>query len=141
MTLSGSSQTDSYANQALKFSKAVVNVTDSLGVLRLLNDSLVSESTFTEIEFVRGQLGNNSSRIQFYLVKVDTQVHLYNINLHDPSTREQFGDFRVLFNNEEDFLIDKWKYFPSNESKKNEEEIIQPLNIPAPPPPPPPKNK
>jgi hypothetical protein len=137
VALLGYSQQDKYANQALKFAEQIVNSDDTVEVLNLLSDSLKSDSDIQEIAFVRGQFKDNRKRIQFYIVKIEAPTPLYNINLHNPTTLEQFGDFRIHFKNEDDILIDEWLYLPEQDSRKLDGQIKLPENMPPPPPPPP----
>lgn len=66
---------------------------------------------------------------------------VYNINFHDPKKKEQFGDLRLMFKDDDDYLIDGWVYFDATDMENieiieivedDDEDFITP--VPKPPP-------
>lgn len=132
-SLSAFSQSDKFANKSLEFVKLIVESADIDKVIVTLNDSLNGDELIEEIKSIREKLKADSEHIQYYMIKVDAPIPLYNINLHNPKKKEQYGDFRIMFSNENDVLIDKFKFFENQEL-----EIDDDMEMPDFPPPPPP---
>ncbi len=130
-------QSDKFASKSIEFVKLIVESADIDEVKVLLNDSLHGEELMVEIKSIREKLMPNTKQIQYYIVKIDAPIPLYNINLHDPNKKEQYGDFRIMFSNENDVLIDKFNFFENQEIEKADDEEFP--SFPPPPPPPAPR--
>ena len=131
------SQTDKFENQSLKFAKMIIQSNSISEIEKLLNDSLHGDLLSNDILLTRKHLIEFSDRIEFYVVKINAPIPIYNINLHDPKALEQFGDLRIMFTNEKDLLIDKWKFFEKRNPKLDNNEEEMPSKLPPRPPAPP----
>lgn len=136
-SLSAFSQSDKFANKSLEFVKLIVESTGIDEVKILLNDSLHSGELIKEIESIREKLITNSEEIRYYTVKINAPIPLYNIFLHDKKKKEQYGDFRIMFSNENDILIDKFKFFKNQDSELDGNKELP--DFPPPPTPPAPR--
>jgi len=126
--LTSFSQEDKFAKQSVAFANVLINDEPLDQIGELFNDSLNNDSLILKLTKLRAFLRPNRDRIKFFTVRLDNVLPYYNINLHDPLTLEMFGDVRILFNNEDDVLIDKWMFFEEVEEVEHEIELEENLS-------------
>ncbi len=132
---------DEYAEIGLKLLKYTTKETSIEELEKYFDPSLRTDSLRKELSIFKSEVIKYQDRAEHYLVKMnDTFPNMvYNINIHNPKKKEIFGDLRLMFKDNTDYLIDGWIYFPSRDEPKIDKsdfEGISPITKSVPPPPP-----
>lgn len=120
-------QKDQFSAQALEFTKQLTLKTDSIHFNTFLSDSLINEEFFKEVELIRTQI--KPQEMAFHIAKVSRDLLLYTIVVDNKQSAKQLGEFRVLFEDNSDLLIDKWMF---TEPENSLEEFDYPEDVPPP---------
>jgi len=132
-----SSQEDQLAKVSWNFVHDLNSEVNTIELANYFDEFQRTDSLFAGLNDYRVTFKNELDKMQFYIVKFNrSNVHAYNINLHNPIDTLVYGDLRIFFKDKEDLLIDDWDYIKSVVSNDNEDLLR--MTPPPPPPPPPP---
>ena len=126
---------------AMSFVKSIDSTSAIEELAKHFNKSLNPDTLLKKLKHLKFEILKHKSTAQFYTMasKGSGSGFLVNVNLNDPETKTLFGDLRLHFTDETDFLIDKWVYIRWEDSRKEDSTDDLPNGqIPPPPPPPPP---
>lgn len=144
-TVSGFSQINSnedYEEFCYSFISSTLSNKNIDELEKHFDDNLKSESLRENLEIFKSEIIKCDSRSEYLLSIIDRPFLFYNINIYDPKTGSSFGNLRLVFKDQDDFLIDDWIYLIDQnklESIDSELEELPPASFsnPLPPPPPP----
>ena len=129
---------DEHARFATLFVMSIDSATTLDDLLKHFDDSLNSDTLRIQLDLFKSEILKCKSRAKYYTMKAPGSGSklVYNVNIHDPKTKTIFGNLRLVFKNNSDFLILDWKYFREEDRPgKENEEFIPSGRIPPPPPP------
>lgn len=121
------SQNEKFINQSSDFVKSIINKTNTN---QYLDNKLKIDSVSDIIEKLSLFYENKRINTEIYIIKVNRKTPLFNINVYNNVTKESYGDFRILFTDTNDYLIDKWMFLEPKKTK-NKYDFLK--GVPAPP--------
>lgn len=125
---------DPYAEFSLNFIKSINTETKIADLVKNFDDSLKTDSLRIKLKIFKDEILKYKSRSEYYIVKIDRPFMFYNINIHDPKSKTLFGDLRLVFRDNVDFLIDDWIYFIEQDKPKESGPKLKSTPLPPPPP-------
>jgi len=128
---------DPYATFSVNFIKSI-NKKTIQKLKENFNDSLQNDSLIGELERFKADMLMYSGKLEYHTVKIDKPYNYYVITIYNHDLKEQFGELRLVFYDEKDFLIDDWVYFNKSEMLDTKKDTTS-LNKTIPLPPLPPK--
>lgn len=136
---------ESYEEFCRNFILSIDETTEIDELETYFDERLQSATLRSKLEIFKSEIVKYKSRSEYYIIKVDNPLLFYNIHVYDPDTKESYGNLRLLFEDQSDYLIDDWIYLIEQkelESMDSNLEELSPIEYsnPLPPPPPPHKN-
>lgn len=111
---------DPYVSICFKFSEDLNSDFELSKLKNYFANDLRTDSLLTILSSCRLELEKNRDRISYYITRFErTNLFFYNISLDDPETKESFGQIRIMFKDNKDYLIDDWIYFREDNSEND----------------------
>lgn len=111
---------DPYVSICFKFSEDLNSDFELSKLKKYFANDLRTDSLLTILSSCRLELEKNRDRISYYITRFErTNLFFYNISLDDPETKESFGQIRIMFKDNKDYLIDDWIYFREDNSEND----------------------
>ena len=124
---------DPYANICLKFSQDLNSDIKISELLKYFDDSQKTDSLKIKLIACRKDIKRHRDKVEYYITKFERpNLVFYNINLNNPYEKLTFGDLRIVFKDQNDFLIDDWVYLKVTDISDNADDDELPA-IPLPP--------